>query len=128
MLADPGVLILSRHNPRGIIEIVNSAFPGEHVPSPRRAAGRTLRSVRRNGHVVLQRSFWTGVGTLVQPPHRFAAAAPHLARREIEEFGFSLLDQLPSTYPFGGHSLTAPWFYFAFAIGHHPADEIRSSG
>lgn len=118
VLTRPGTLILSRHNPRGVIELVNSAFPREHDPrrSPLRASVRTARSLRRNGHVLLQRSFWTGAGTLVQPPHRFAAASPRRTRAELEALGFELREQLPSTHPHRGGALTAPWFYYSFSI------------
>ena len=115
VLRDGGVLILSRHNPRAVLE------PATRGEAPRRGAAAlahfSYRSARRTARAGLHAPFWRGHG------YQFESASGGLligratrrrAVAEISSAGFEHLETLPSTYPRRGGPLSSYWYYFAF--------------
>jgi SAM-dependent methyltransferase len=115
VLRDGGVLILSRHNPRAVLE--PSHIPAARPDGVAGVARSVYRSARRTARAMLHAPFWRGHGYQFEPTDGgilMARATPGRAIAEIEAVGFEHLETLPSTYPAPGGPLSAYWYYYAF--------------
>jgi SAM-dependent methyltransferase len=115
VLRESGVLILSRRNPRAVLE------PRDPVTTTRRGSAAFLHfsycSARRAARTMLRAPFWRGHGYEFTPAHGgllMARATPRRAVAEIEAAGFERLEKLACTYPRRGNRLSSYWYYFAF--------------
>jgi SAM-dependent methyltransferase len=101
VLRPGGVLLLSRHNPRSVLAV------------PRRLKA-PLWVLRRAVRLVPTRAFWSGSGTVVEPPAGFngpllrraagtplltATATPRRVHRELRDHGFDIVTTAGGSAP-----------------------------
>ncbi|MGY1739533.1 MULTISPECIES: class I SAM-dependent methyltransferase [unclassified Blastococcus] len=110
VLADDGVLLLSRHNPRCLVD-----WPSGGSARLRRVAAAAYMSARRTVRLVRTRAFWRGSGyvfdaargglwTHMTTPGRFCA--------EAEEHGLEVVRRIGSRAPRRFPSVCHPWHHY----------------
>jgi SAM-dependent methyltransferase len=136
VLRDDGVLIFSRHNPRAILRLPLDLFGGEHTSLARRAAAWAMVPVwsfRRSVRLLPQRTFWTGIGAVAEPPRGFnvplmplrrtvrddprpplstQAAIPRHVVHEVEQAGFRVEAVAGGLDPRRTRPLSTPWYHY----------------
>jgi SAM-dependent methyltransferase len=118
VLRPAGVLLFSSHHARFVAARHRGSRDSMGVRrrwyTAHRAGGRTIRRTIRR---MASRSFWTGHGYRLDPVHGGLVtyeATPARVTRDLQRFGFRVVDVLPSTYPrrssipFG-----VPWYHYA---------------
>jgi SAM-dependent methyltransferase len=105
-----GHFLLTRHNPRGIIDRLSGAW------RPRRVATELFVAARRARRLVPAAAFWKGEGYVPEPARGGLVhhmSTPRMASAELSRHGFDVVCTLSGRSTDRRSVLTTPWFAYA---------------